>query len=139
MWVETGALPDNTWEQLQEALEWAIEPTRAKYLYVRQHFIPGRLREMVNALFWAIRGYLSCPFPQGQLQHHLDVMFHLVQDILRPYYVGIRTEMVAANYRVRTIQKFWWESYMNPAYQVCQRRLRRDFEEFTQALEERAV
>jgi hypothetical protein len=134
-WHELDTLPNETWRRLEDGIRDVAEPMRIQFRFNSP--VTKLIDSFVYAVCWALRGYLSGPFPEGHLAARLDGVFNLVHDVILSLYADLRTEMVVANHSAHTIQKHWRECNVNPVYMACRHRLQRESEDFQTLLENR--
>lgn len=70
---------------------------------------------------------LNVPFPRNYVLHIEAVVDNLIHVYIQTAYAPLRTEMIMANHSVEVIQRAWRRCVSDPKYNVCRRRLIREF------------
>jgi hypothetical protein len=128
----TGKLPENSWDELSDATELAVDSIQSKYRYISRANNSYDSRSIYwimdenykKPMLWSMNGYLYSLHPEINRQQFKDNGFKLI-DYHCQVSQWMRYDMIQANKRVQIIQTAWRKCITNPKYLICRRKILR--------------
>ena len=128
-WEEMDVVDGETTRAVENVIDNSFNDIMERYKYVSEVTEElDRARLLVQNVVWAS---MNVPYPRDP-DRHIDRVIDNVRDVYyNACFDALYTKIILAEHRASVIKRVFRRSFTDPSHTMCQRRLAREYEEFT--------